>query len=213
MSAHDEGFLTRWSRVKRAGDAGVAATEGNAPPLAGDQERGPTADPEAADFDVTKLPAIEDLVAESNFAAFLQKGVPEELKRLALRKAWSLDPVIRDFVEVAENQYDWNAPDGVPGFGPLAADTDIRQLLAQAIGERTEVLIQKTEQPVAKEVAEALPPEPIEPPPTAMAAVPVQAAPANSATSELRTGQSTRQRSRHGGALPQVADMGYPDVR
>ena len=125
-----EGFLTRWSRLKRTGEA--SQTAGILPP-----DDGAAADTAAVaepSLDLSKLPKIDDLTAGSDFKAFLQAGVPADLQRAALRKAWSLDPAIRDFVEVAENQYDWNVPDGVPGFGPLAPGTDIAALLKQAIG-------------------------------------------------------------------------------
>ena len=229
MAADDEGFLARWSRVKRTGDA-VVPTSAAPNPLAEVAERKAIADAAPAEFDVSTLPAIDDLVAESDFAAFLQKGVPEELKRLALRKAWSLDPVIRDFVEVAENQYDWNAPDGVPGFGPLAAGTDIKQLLAQAIGQLPEVPAQVVAEPIAAtpvadvvadpELAEpdssptvSITPATVAVTPVIKAMTPVTAKelPAETAASGTAPGGAARQRSRHGGALPQFAAMHRSD--
>jgi len=133
----DEGFLARWSRLKRGEpavqkapdrvDAPAPATpSGTEPPAAVAAADEPTIKPE-------DLPNIDELTAESDFKAFLQKGVPEELRRLALRKLWTADPAIRDFIEVAENQYDFNAGH-VPGFGALAPDVDIGKLLAQATG-------------------------------------------------------------------------------
>lgn len=132
----DKGFLARWSRLKRsAPKEPTAARE----PISTTRPAVDTSDPSTEpSFDVTKLPRIEDLTPSSDIAAFLQKGVPEELKRLALRRIWSLDPAIRDFIEVAENQYDWNAIGGVPGFGEIAPGTDIAALLRQAIGQTPE---------------------------------------------------------------------------
>ncbi|PPR18003.1 MAG: hypothetical protein CFH37_00770 [Alphaproteobacteria bacterium MarineAlpha9_Bin7] len=37
---------------------------------------------------------MEDLTADSDFTPFLQTGVPSALKRAALRKLWSSDPVL-----------------------------------------------------------------------------------------------------------------------
>jgi Protein of unknown function (DUF3306) len=39
-------------------------------------------------FDVTKLPPIESITADSDIRAFLAPGVPPELTRAALRRAW-----------------------------------------------------------------------------------------------------------------------------
>ena len=136
--AEGESFLSRWSRLKARGGgddkpAPTALIDANATPLpaqVGEQ----LADDAPSLIDLTKLPRLEELTSGSDFAAFLQKGVPEELKRLALRKAWSLDPAIRDFIEVAENQGNWNIPGDVPGYGPLEPGTDIEALLAQATG-------------------------------------------------------------------------------
>ncbi len=121
--SNDDTFLNRWSRQKRdekRGDKSKAAPE----PKSAD------VDP---DVDVSKLPKVEELTAESDITAFLQKGVPEALKKLALRRMWSLDPAIRDFVEVAENQWDFNAPGGIHGlYQDLAEGTDISVWMAQA---------------------------------------------------------------------------------
>ena len=130
----DQGFLARWSRLKQDEDRARAEGQAKAANPTG-RAIAKTPAEEAPAIDLSRLPKIEDLTGESDISVFLQKGVPEELRRLALRKAWTLDPNIRDFVEMAETQYDWNKPDGVPGFGPLAADVDLKALLAQAIGE------------------------------------------------------------------------------
>ena len=42
----------------------------------------------------SSLPPLEDLTADSDFTPFLQTGVPSALKRAALRKLWSSDPVL-----------------------------------------------------------------------------------------------------------------------
>ena len=122
----NETFLGRWSRRKREADAGRVLPQKS--PSVG----GPDAEP---DIDLATLPKIEDLTAVSDYSVFLKKGVPELLKRQALQQAWTSDPMIRDFIEVAENQYDFNVPGSIPGFGDLPPGTDIKALLAQALGE------------------------------------------------------------------------------
>jgi hypothetical protein len=128
----DESFLSRWSRRKQEARGEEAQPRAAAAPARAATPTTPACEP--AKVDIEKLPRIEDLDAGSDFTVFLQEGVPEHLKRLALRRAWALDPAIRDFIEVAENQYDWNAPGGVPGFGALEAGTDVEALVQRATG-------------------------------------------------------------------------------
>jgi hypothetical protein len=66
--------------------------------------------------------------------AFLAPGVPADLARAALRRAWAADPNIRDFVGLAENAWDFNAPDAMPGFGPLEMSDELRQGIMQLVG-------------------------------------------------------------------------------
>jgi len=56
------------------------------------------------------------------------------LTRAALRHAWASDPAIRDFIGLAENQWDFNDPNAILGFGPLSASDNLRALLTQEIG-------------------------------------------------------------------------------
>ena len=44
--------------------------------------------------DPSELPDIDSLTAESDFTAFMRKGVPKTLQRKALRKLWASDPVL-----------------------------------------------------------------------------------------------------------------------
>jgi Protein of unknown function (DUF3306) len=154
MSTDDrEDFLARWSRLKRRNPV-VPASDVEPASAARPAAKG-TDDATEPPFDITKLPKIEDLTSSSDIAAFLKKGVPEELKRLAMRRIWSLDPAIRDFIEVAENQYDWNAVGGVPGFGEIASGTDIQKLLQQAIGQIPDALPSELARDEAGTVADA----------------------------------------------------------
>ena len=85
-------------------------------------------------FDLAKLPPIESITAESDIRAFLGRGIPAELTRAALRRAWSADPAIRDFVELSENSWDFNAPGSMGGFGPLEMTEELRRQIAQMVG-------------------------------------------------------------------------------
>jgi hypothetical protein len=68
----DETFLRRWSRRKQEARAQSVPAPANeavpAPPA----------------------PAIDSLTADSDFSVFMSPGVSETLRRLALRKLWSL---------------------------------------------------------------------------------------------------------------------------
>jgi hypothetical protein len=107
-------------------------------------ERGRAFEPnkeEGADeplVDLTKLPPIESITAETDIRAFLSPGVPAELSRAALRRVWSADPSIRDFVGLSENSWDFNAPGAIPGFGPLQMTDELRRQIARMVGGLTE---------------------------------------------------------------------------
>jgi Protein of unknown function (DUF3306) len=90
--------------------------------------------PQEAEFDPASLPPIESIDAGTDVGAFLRPGVPADLTQAALRRAWVTDPAIRDFVGLAENAWDFNAPGGVPGFEPLRAIDDVQRLAAQVLG-------------------------------------------------------------------------------
>jgi uncharacterized protein DUF3306 len=110
-----EDFLARWLRLKSESERALPAADASAAPA----------------FDPASLPAIESIVADSDIRQFLQAQVPEELTRAALRSAWTADPAIRDFVGIAESQWDFNDHTAMAGFGPLDATS---YLLAQALG-------------------------------------------------------------------------------
>jgi hypothetical protein len=82
-------------------------------------------------FDPASLPSIESIAADTDIIAFLRAGVPAELTRAALRRAWTSDPAIRDFIGIAENQWDFNDPNAIPGFGPLVPTESGVDILAQ----------------------------------------------------------------------------------
>jgi hypothetical protein len=141
MTGGDDNFLARWYRRKQAVQLGEAGRHpgGEAPPderTGRAMSQGVGAAPEALDKDDRgmpggasaantspqrgddiPLPRVEDLTAESDLSAFLRAGVPPALKAAALRRAWSLDPAIRDYVGPSEYAYDFNNPATIPGFG------------------------------------------------------------------------------------------------
>ncbi|MGH7489805.1 MAG: DUF3306 domain-containing protein, partial [bacterium] len=85
-------------------------------------------------FDIASLPPIESIDANTDITGFLRPGVPPELSRAALRRAWSADPAIRDFVELVENGWDFNDPNAMAGFGPIEP-AEVARLAAQMLGQ------------------------------------------------------------------------------
>ena len=148
-----ENFAARWSRLKRDTVKEKAETDtarSDPRPVVGADTNalegpGPESAPIAADgraeaaFDVASLPSIESITASSDIRVFLQSGVPAELTKAALRRVWTTDPAIRDFIGIAENQWDFTDPTAMPGFGPLEATDDVRELVAQAMGKLGQV--------------------------------------------------------------------------
>lgn len=105
MSTNDDGsndFLSRWSRRKRG--ATEPATTADPSDASASQAEAASQAQEAGAVDVSQLPDIEDLSADSDFTPFLREGVPEALKRRALRKLWGLDPVFANLDGL--NDYD-----------------------------------------------------------------------------------------------------------
>jgi len=135
-----DNFLSRWSRRKH--EAGERKEKNEAvdavPAPAPESQQGEATAPGAApipEFDVESLPPIEAISAETDITAFMRTGVPETLKHAALRRAWAADPVIRDFVGLNENFWDAAGPDGIPGFGDLDSNLDVRRMVSELFGE------------------------------------------------------------------------------
>ena len=123
-SRHDEreGFLTRWSRRKALSRSGEELPEPLPEPDA--EPRGPDDAPTAASSiaedaapekvesedglpvdDPPELPPLESLDENSDYSAFLGKGVPPDLKQKALQKLFHSPKFnVRDGLD----DYDWD---------------------------------------------------------------------------------------------------------
>jgi len=148
--SEDESFLERWARRKReaADNAGLTGAKGapGDPRRAGDvadggQHESKHLDPASAgeaklpsDFEAAKLPSLDSITAETDIRAFLLPGVPAELSRAALRRAWSADPAIREFIGLAEYDWDFNSGAAVAGFGPLEMSEELRRRVVDMVG-------------------------------------------------------------------------------
>jgi hypothetical protein len=142
----NEDFLTRWSRRKHdaleteqakgaPGERDVvpenAVPESETPFLEGSEG----AKSSELAFDLKDLPPIESITAATDIRPFLAPGVPVEIARAALRRAWSADPRIRDFVGLADYDWDYHKPGSAAGFGPLEMTDELRRMVARILGE------------------------------------------------------------------------------
>jgi hypothetical protein len=151
----EEDFLKRWSRRKREAEVAKPpapeTTTSEAAPLAQNSAAAKNnADVPAGEFDLATLPPIESITAVSDVTAFLRAGVPVELTRAALRRVWTADPAIRDFVGLAENAWDFTDPNAMPGFGPLESTDEVRRMIAQVvdqIGEAARAKVDEEREP------------------------------------------------------------------
>jgi Protein of unknown function (DUF3306) len=141
-----ERFLERWSRRKLAKGESLTAKKTASEQSRGNREDAATAAPKEGEtaaansqpLDLASLPPIDSIGSNTDISAFLRPGVPTELTRAALRRAWTSDPAIRDFVGLIENGWDFNNPDAVSGFGAIGAK-DVERLASNIIGELPKV--------------------------------------------------------------------------
>jgi hypothetical protein len=136
-------LMSRWSRRKRRAIAAVEAANSrtqSAPSAGREDSRPPGAGPirnsagqTVSTSDLPSLVPLEAIGAETDIRAFLAAGVPPELARAALRRAWLSDPKIRDFVGLADYNWDFNTPGSMAGFGILDASDQAARELARLV--------------------------------------------------------------------------------
>lgn len=160
----DEQFLARWSRRKQEAKTahGEPAPAETAEPNGSAPSERAVAEPISPETDLSDLLPIESIDAATDITAFLRQGIPQELSRAALRRAWSADPAIRDFVGLAENAWDFNDPNAMPGFGPLdysaeQVDALVRRIVGGVVETAEGLPAALTE--VAKDAAQSAPAE------------------------------------------------------
>ncbi len=211
-----QAFLQRWSRrklggadVRREPDAQPVEGEATEAALPADASSG-ALDAAATAFDPASLPPIESINAASDVRAFLAPGVPVELARAALRRAWVSDPNIRDFVGIAENQWDFTKPESVPGFGSLEVTAELQRMVAElhsatSSSEPAEAGADSGRTAVADASATSLPDDVAGSPVVAESSAATQSDEQNAATqNNLAADEPILSASprKHGGALP-----------
>ncbi len=196
----EEDFLARWSRRKqqaRAEPEKPAPAQEAPPPETKEDEN---------ELDLSSLPSIDEINAATDITAFLGKGIPRELSRAALRRAWTTDPAIRDFVGLAENAWDFNDPNAMPGFGPLdCSSEELAALVDRIVGgvrEAAQSLAQTSIEPAeSHQVDETVVSNAIEPSDRMVhQAIPAAVQP-TVGEKPVDSAEPVRSRT-HGGALP-----------
>ncbi|MDE5451799.1 DUF3306 domain-containing protein [Bradyrhizobium sp. CSA112] len=144
-----ENIMSRWSRMKQEAAKQVEPDVLSPEPKPADAEPGDlkatvataaAGTPTSPSFDPASLPPLQSITAGTDIRSFLGSGVPVELTKAGLRRAWVTDPAIRDFIGIAESQWDFNDPAAMPGFGPLIAGNDIQALAGLGDTGQTSVL-------------------------------------------------------------------------
>ncbi len=150
MSGGDkgEGFIGRWSRLKRRaeeqGPRPLAEAGPDDLPVAKPADSPGTPEETARGLplpDLPELPSLDAITAGTDMTVFMHPGVPDSVRQAALRKLWTVDPAIRDFVSPAlDYAYDWNTPGGAPGYGPLGAADDVVRMLGEIVDGYARIL-------------------------------------------------------------------------
>ena len=114
--SEEEGFLSRWSQRKRATEAEEATGPGPDPGPLGQSEPETAPEPneaedEAALLERLNLPVPETLKDGDDFSGFMQAGVPDFLRKRALRVLWRSNPVLANLDGLNDYDEDFNAPE------------------------------------------------------------------------------------------------------
>ncbi|MCP3370637.1 DUF3306 domain-containing protein [Bradyrhizobium cajani] len=203
----EDKFLARWSRRKQ--EAKAKATQPD-PAMHDDMQSASPPAKNDDEVDLSSLPSIDLITSATDIKAFLRKGIPQELTRAALRRAWSADPAIRDFVGLAESAWDFNDPTAMPGFGPLdCSEAELAAFVDRIVGGINKSAELLSEAPVevsdsARELrqVESSSVEVAAEEAARTAPVPVLAATQPTLVERTESEQLSLPRRTHGGALP-----------
>ena len=114
MSENGKNPLHRWSerKAKARREEALASEEQPVAVVEGeDVVEGEENEP--AKVAVEDLPDIDSLDADSDYTVFMGEGVPETLKKLALRKLWRSDPVLANVDGLVDYGEDFTVSDRV----------------------------------------------------------------------------------------------------
>lgn len=117
MTDKEKGFLSRWSR-RKLDEAAKAEAEPEAPgeteTIEAQQVEAARVEAEITEAEANRLAAeaidLETLTFESDFKVFLKRGVPEALRRTALRKFFNSNPLLANLDGLNDYDEDYNNP-------------------------------------------------------------------------------------------------------
>lgn len=182
----DKGFLSRWSARKAEARAKSDGDDARLPEPAqmAEQDVPAPADP-------AELPSIDDLTEDSDYTVFLRKGVPDTMRKAALRKLWVTEPSVVNYRPLVE--YAWH--NNEPGFGPLLPTDNVQEMLERIFGGTPEAPKQPEETGGRAEAGAADAPAP-----ETATEIPVDTGLPAADPEEKPVADLSRRR--HGGALP-----------
>ncbi len=139
MSGEDDGFLSRWSRRKRGGEAEepevaqpvakvIEETEEDTVPA---DPQGP--EEEAAVLEQLGLPDPDTLEQGADFSVFMAKSVPEVIRKRALRRLWRSNPTLA--VLDGLNDYDDDFAGGFVKPGTLKTAYEVGKGIVRQVAE------------------------------------------------------------------------------
>jgi hypothetical protein len=108
MTGSGERFTGRWSRLKQEARAPAPDEAPRTANLPTAEDAAPAAE-DTPTIAAEDLPDIDSLDKDSDYTPFMQDGVPEELKKLALRALWRSDPVLANLDGLNDYDEDFKA--------------------------------------------------------------------------------------------------------
>lgn len=115
----DDGFLSRWSRRKRAVADEEAEIADRAVPAQPEEPAEESATEPRTDEEILAdlgLKHPDEMQAGDDFSVFLKAAVPEHLKRLALRKLWRSNPILANLDGLNDYDTDFTGDTVAPGM-------------------------------------------------------------------------------------------------
>lgn len=158
--AEDERFLDRWSRRKTDVKDETTASTALEPMPDGGEVTAPedgAGEGKAPAFDPKDLPDIDSLDAESDFSVFMREGVPDQIRTLAMRKLWRLDPVFANLDGLVDYGEDFTLSDR-----PLDAIRTVYKVGKGMVGDDEEPASEAGEDVADSEAEQETPPTDIE---------------------------------------------------